>query len=282
MPARDFDAELKAAKESLAKAQNRYDATRGAGLRGLGARIEADKKLRWEKDAIASLESEKKRYGDIGTQFQEALGREAKPEEIAYFEKFMKEGQLDPYEVGQILKSTPEAQTSLQKKQYEELSGQLGKYDEQLLGQAQSQLTGQYRQMGRPFTSAYDNAFAQAAQQLAMNRQPFMTQYLAGGQGDLRSQYLGAGQQAIGRGYGLRDETRQRGYALEDYYRQADYYNNLMNQQNRWNKNQALFGAGGALLGAGIGAVVPGGGMDGAQLGGQLGGLFGKGAGSLF
>jgi len=250
------------------------------GLGNLGTKISAENAYRETQRALEAAQTAQKQFQDLTGQFKESLGRDPKPEELDYFLKFVKEGQLQPYEVSQILKSTPEYQTNLQKTQTEELQGQLTKYDEQLLGQAQSQLTGQYRQMGRPFTSAYDNAFAQAAQQLAMNRQPFMTQYLAGQQGNLQSQYMGAGQAAIGRGYGLRDETRQRGYALEDYYRQADYYNNLMNQQNKWNKNQALFGAGGAFLGAGIGGM--GGGMAGAELGAGLGGLFGRGAGSLY
>lgn len=221
---------------------------------------------------------------DIGEQFTRILGREPRKDEIDFFDKFIKENNLQPYEIGQILQSSPEYQNKLaetqQGKQLSEFQNLLGFGDQQILGQAQDMLTGQFARQGRAGSSGYVSAFANAARDLALNRQNSLANFygatVPGINNQLRGISLEQGQAGLARGFGLAAEKRQRGYDLEDFYRNIRLAQEGANARLRSSRAGA-FGRGiGGLVGTGIGAYAgsfggPGGSLIGAQLGSQLG-----------
>jgi hypothetical protein len=160
-------------------------------------------------------------------QFQRVLGRAPRPDEISYFTKFINEETLSPYEIGQVLQSTPEYQSTMLKKQ----------------GQ------GQFRRLGRPDSSGYAGAFAGAAKDLAASRQASLAQFYGGGLQTAQANVYGQGMGAIGRGNQLTDRRQQRAWDLEDYYRQKEDYLGAMKAQSGLNLKSQLIGGGIGILG---------------------------------
>lgn len=210
--------------------------------------------------------------------FRRVLGREPRADEINFFKKFMDSGDLDEYEIGQILGATPEAQQALNTQQTGQYRDILAQTDEDTLGRAGDALTSQFRKAGRsPSSSGYVAAFADAARMLAVQRQQAVGQFAAGGLGNIQQAYAGQGAGAQERGYGQRDVKQNRAWGIEDYYRQKSDYDNYLNQQNRLNRQRAFGQLGGAVIGAGLGGAIGGfgGARTGAQIGSQFGGIFG-------
>lgn len=187
----------------------------------------------------------------INDQFRQLLGRDAHPDEIQVFNEFMKENDLQPYEIGQIIQSHPEYQQNLLTQQGGQYADLLGKSDERILGLAQDQARGDFARMGRASSSGYTAAFANAARDLAMGRQQQLAQFYGQGYGGIRNLAAGQGQNALQRGYGLRDERRQRGWAIDDYYRQQNDFNSALKGQSRRNLQGSLTEAG-IKLGTGL------------------------------
>ena len=191
--------------------------------------------------------------------FQAQLGRAPTQNELGYFSQMGQGtngvGGMSAYEAEQAVGATPEAQLSTLGKYTDLYSQQLGKYDNQMLGQAQNQLMGQFRQLGRANSTGYINAFAQAAQNLAMNRQSQMAQFYGQGLGGAMQSQVGAGQGALGRSYGLQENERQfsrdKTLAQLNYDRQSDFYNT----QSRRGFQQGLIGMGAQI---GMGAIAGG------------------------
>ena len=223
------------------------------------------------------------RSGAIADQFQRVLGRAPREDELNYFYRFLFEESLSPNEIGQILESSPEYQTKLQQgqqaQQLQEFQGLLGAGDRQVLGQAQDLLTGQFAKMGRSGSSGYVSAFANAARDLALQRQNQLAGFYAstvpGRQAALSNLAIGQGQQAFGGALNTRAYNIGRENELSDFYRAQDQYNDALNQHRRGSRAGAIGRAVGGLAGAGIGSFFPGGTQIGAQLGSQLGGLAG-------
>ncbi len=195
----------------------------------------------------------------IREQFQNLLGRDARPDEVQVFNEFMRENDLQPYEIGQIIQSHPEYQTKLLTQQGAQYSDLLGKSDEMILGKAQDQIRGDFTRMGRPNSSGYGAAFAGAAGDLAAQRQQQLASFYGGGYGGIRSLAAGQGQGALQRGYGLRDERRHRGWELTDYARMRDDYNSNLKTQSRRNLQSGLLNAGVNLAARGAAAMASGG-----------------------
>lgn len=232
---------------------------------------------------------------DINGEFQKFLGRGPTQAENDYFQKFITEGSIQPYEIGQVLQALPEFQQSKLEKNTSALGDRLGASNEQIMqrgadmawAQAQSRFAG----LGRPNSSALAASVfgqqGQLAQGLAQQRQSALAQFYGQGlQQNMALQQQG-GQSALERGYGLRDETRQFGQQMQLARYSQDNYNNYLAQANKRARNQGM----GSMLGAGLGLAAgaafaaPTGGMsmgEGALMGGSFGSRIGGGASAMF
>lgn len=228
----------------------------------------------------------------VADQFARVLGRAPSEAETQYFQKFLDEKSIQDHEIGQILQASPEYQNTQLGKDTAAYGQKLAANDQQILEQgagiAGAQATSRFAGLGRPNSSALAaSVFGQTGQlagNLAQSRQTALASFY--GQGLQRNAALGVqgGQGAIERGYGLRDETRQRAYDVEDRNYMKTVYDEYQARQSRNQRNQAfgglLGGGAGALIGAGGGALL--GGPAGAMAGSRLGAGIGGGAGGLF
>ncbi len=216
----------------------------------------------------------------IATQFQQILGRAPTQAELAYLGKFMAEGSLQEHEIGQILQGTPEYQQSQLNRDTEAYGQKLQANDNQVLQQgadiAGAQAQSRFAGLGRPNSSALAASVFGQQGQLAQSRQSALADFYGRGLQNNAGLYAQRGQSALDRGYGLRDETRQRGYQMEDYYRQQNDFNTSLNAANRQRKQQGFAQFGGGLAGGLAGAYMggPAGAKVGAGVGSQFGGLF--------
>jgi predicted Rdx family selenoprotein len=212
-------------------------------------------------------------------QFTRTLGREPREDEMAFFSGFIKKGELQPYEVGQVLGATPEAQQQRFTQQRGEFEQLLAAGDERVLGQAGDVLTQRMLQQGRQTTgSGYTAAYFNAARDLAQERSSQLAQFYSGGLGDIRRGFQQAGATQIPRAFGLQAEKRGRQYQEEDFNRQLQLQNYYYDQQRRARRaqttGQLIGGLGGAALGSFGGPL---GSIYGAQFGSQIGGGIGGG-----
>lgn len=219
----------------------------------------------------------------INAQFQQILGRIPTPEEAAYFQKFIDAGDLGEHEIGQILQATPEYQSAQLTKNTAQFGQTLQANDSAVLSQAAdrfgAQAQSKFAGLGRPNSSAMAaQVFSQGGQlagNLAQSRQSALADFYGNGLRTNAANAAAQGQGAVDRGYGLRDERRQRGYQIEDYYRMKNDYQDEKNASSGWNAitpefavSQAI-GIGGALGGSYLGGIGAGRGMAGK-------GLFGR------
>lgn len=211
----------------------------------------------------------------IREQFQRILGRDARPDEIQVFNEFMRDNDLTPFEIGQAVQGLPEYQNRLLEQQGQQYKGYLDANDDYTLGKAQSQIQSQFARMGRPSSSGYTSAFANAAKDLAAMKQDRLAQFYGGGFGNIRALAAGQGEGATQRGYGLRDERRQRGWAIDDYYRAKNDNADALRGQGVRNLQGSLLNAGINLAARGTAALATKG-MS--EFGGGGGGLTSAGA----
>lgn len=176
--------------------------------------------------------------------FKQSVGRDPRPDELDYLTKFVDEGGLQPFEANQIAQGLPEAQN----RQLQQYGGQyeqaLAGADQRIMGQAGDQLTSMFAQQGRPRSSGYTAAFANAARDLAIQRQPQIANFYGQGYGNIMGNYGQMAQGATNRGYGLRDEQRKRAWEIEDYYRKKNDTQDFLNMQGTRNLQGSLTNAG--------------------------------------
>ena len=209
--------------------------------------------------------------------FRQALGRDATQDEMEHFSTYIKNGDLDYDEIGQIAQGLPQAQEQRLGQYGDAYAGALGKYDEQVLNKAAQAGMGQFASLGRSDSSGLNSAFAGASQNLAQSRQSQLAAFYGNGYQNLMGQYQALGQQNRDRGYGLQDSRTAYNRGLNGYQTQRSDYQTLLEQQSAANKKKAMSQAFGSLAGAGLGSFAgPGGAQAGAQIGGQFGGLFGS------
>ena len=209
-------------------------------------------------------------HKQIVDSFQSELGRAPTQAEISYFTQMGRGhdgvGAMSQYEAQQYIGSTPEAQLAGLNKYAGIYGQQLGQSDNYMMGQAQNQLMGQFRKMGRPSSSGYDSAFAQAAQNLAMGRQQQMAQFYGQGLQGVMGNQMQTGQNAMQNIYGQQQGqiqfNRDQDLANRNYARQMDY----ANTQRRQGMQSGLINAG-IGLGANILGGVVGGGIAGVGIG---------------
>lgn len=171
--------------------------------------------------------------GSVNNLFLQHLGRAGTPEELDYLTRFINEGHLNPAEVGNYLQSIPEYQQGQLTRDTAAYGAELDKGTAPVLDQAAARINSQFAGQGRPISSAQGGALAQVAQNLAMNKQSALADFYGKGITMNRSAMVGMGKDAINRGYGLRDEARQRQYQIEDYYREQNDYNTAQNSNNK-------------------------------------------------
>jgi hypothetical protein len=219
-------------------------------------------------------------YNDVNRQLQLLLGRDATADEISFFDKFIQQEGLTPYEIGQAIQSMPEYQSRALNRDMASYGAELAKSDEGILNQAAAIGQSRFAQLGRPVTSAQAGALAQAGQNLAQQRQSALAAFYGQGLNVKRSLGQSQGQGALERGYGLRDEAREREYQLQDRNYMKEMYDQYTARQARAQRSGALGSTLGAIGGAAIGGYFGGG--PGAYLGSRAGSSFGGNAGGLF
>ena len=234
---------------------------------------------------------------DINSYFQQYLGRQATADEVSYLNKFIQEGYLQPGEIGQVIAGLPGAQgraleSDLPKFQ-QAMSAQDQGYLQSAADMAGAQAQSRFAGLGRPNSSAMAaqvfGQTGQAAQNLAMQRQSALAQFYGQGLQQNRALTQAYGQGALERGYGLRDEARQRQYQIEHRNYMKGLYDEYAAQQRKSNRLGAIGNIAGTALGMGAGAMLGGGlGADmggrfgGAMMGGRAGGGLGQNFGGLF
>lgn len=215
--------------------------------------------------------------------YQQYLGRPATDQEVNYLDQFAQAGHIQPFQLGQIIQGLPEYQNKALGQYGQQYSDQLGQSDNRLLNLAKQSITQDFAQNGRsnfdPGNASYGSsgfygAFANAAQNLATQRQSALSSFYGGGYNNILGAQQGQGNNQLGIGQQRIQGDLDYSRSIADYYRQANDYNGYLNQQHRLNNQSAALGIGGALLGAGIGGSY--GGIGGARLGAGIGSLFGK------
>lgn len=216
----------------------------------------------------------------IAAEFQSATGRAPTPNEIDLYGQFIKSGDLEYGDIGNILKGSPEASQSRLEGYTDQFGQRLGAQDNQFLdaaahrigAQAQSQFAG----LGRPNSSAMAAQVfgqgGQVAQNLAMQRQSALANFYGNGLQNVMGQYSDRANMTQGRAYQKQDSRTDFNRSLLGYQTQrsdnlTDYYNAKADQK-RQAFNQFVPAVGGAILGSA-------GGVQGARLGAQIGGGFG-------
>ena len=213
----------------------------------------------------------------VAQQFVQVLGRQARPEELDYFTKFLNEGSIQPHEVGQALQGLPEYQDALMRKQGGEYENLLAAGDARILDRAGGQITAQLARQGRSGSSALESGLAQAAGGLAQQRQSALAQFYGRGMQNTAGLYQSGAQNALERGYGVRDELQNFYNAKEIANANRHAYEGYLNRANAMQRRRGV----GSAIGAGVGALGGffAGGPMGAMAGGSLGGSIGGGLG---
>lgn len=187
-------------------------------------------------------------------QFTRLLGREPRQDELDFFKKFIDQGELTEFEVGQILQSTPEFQQTQLRTQGQELGQQLAQGDERILGRAADQIQSRFRRQGRAGSSGESAQFAQTAGNLAAQRQQQLAGFFGQGLGGIRQLGVQQGLGAQERGFGVRSDLLNRSRQLEDFRLERQSFEDQLSTQNRRNRQNAFLQAGlnlpGQLLGA--------------------------------
>lgn len=178
---------------------------------------------------------------DINAQFQQALGRPATPEESAYLQKFISEGNLQPGEIGTLLQGHPEYQANLLNKNVAQYGQTLQANDSNILqqgadragAQAQSRFAGLGRQNSSGMAAQVFGQTGQIANGLAQSRQSALASFYGQGMQNNAAMAGQQGQQTLGRAYDQQNMKLQRQWQIDDYNRQQNDWNDAQNGQNR-------------------------------------------------
>lgn len=203
-----------------------------------------------------------------GNAIKTALGRDATPDEAAYFAKELAQGKT-PYELSQELQSLPEYQKIQSAKDRETLGQELLAQQQLAFQKATPQIISQFMKAGRLGSSGLDSAMANAQKELEQQRQGYLGQVgyqdLAGIRANAYQNYNTAANQfrdiygTVGQTqnqYNMLGGAIQRMNELSDYTKQQNDYMNYLNMQNKSNDKAALYQLLGNTAGAGVGAFL--------------------------
>jgi hypothetical protein len=211
----------------------------------------------------------------ISQELQKGLGRAPTQNEINQYAKYVKTGDLDYGEIGQIASGLPEAEKVRLDQYATQFGDKLNEQNKAILDQAGAAANSRFASLGRPNTSAMGASVLQAGGQLAQARQSALADFYGRGLGQNIGAYRDQGQNAIGRAQGLQDSRTAYNRSLLGYQTQRNDYETAFNNQELRNKQRAYNQLAGSVIGAGIGSIGGvGGARLGAGIGGQAGGLF--------
>ncbi len=210
-----------------------------------------------------------KRLSDLTPVFERTLGRKPTQAEQSFFEKlFVDRSDISAFDIENMLAGTQAGQERLLNQQTGQFEQRLEQSDQRVLERTGETLQSRFTQQGRRFSSGFNAALVDAAQNLAQQRQQQVASFFGGGLQGVRQTAFGAGQTAERR---FIDEPRAfiraRNLADESYFRQQNDFNNFLRGQQSRNLQSALT-QGGLRLG-------------GALIGGAAGGFFGGGIGAV-
>lgn len=199
---------------------------------------------------------------DASRVIKEIYGRDAQPDEVAFFSKELASGS-SPYEIAQFLQQTPEYQKAQAAKERQAIDQELQASEGQVYEKALPQIIGSYMKAGRLNSSGLDSALANARTELATQRQGLLSGYAredvvgARNQGfqnylrqsePMNQRNLGISQAAWQRPFELADRTYQRQNEVNDYNRQQSDFYRALDYQRQQSKQTGLYGLGGSAL----------------------------------
>lgn len=225
--------------------------------------------------------------GQIGNYYQDLLKRGATNEEVDYFGRMLATGEVTPYEIQQFIRATPEFQGNQDKAFRQDLSDELGGYDEKAFNRERENILSTYTKAGLQNSSALDYAMTDALSKIQENRGQFLgglsaNQY-QGNKEAARSDYQRyLDNYTSGREYdrnrsdSTMDYLLNRAYQGMDYERQKNDYLQFLANQGGQKQNSPWGALAGGLIGAGIGGATggPAGAGAGYQIGTGTGGYF--------
>lgn len=201
-----------------------------------------------------------------GETIKSVLGRDATPDEAAYFAKELAQGKT-PYELQQELMSLPEYQKAQAAKDREALGQELLTQQQLAFQKATPTIISQFMKAGRIGSSGLDAALANAQKELEQQRQGYLGQVgyqdLSSIRGNAYQNYNNATNQfkdifgttgQTSTNYNLLGNAIKRMNEQSDYAKQQNDYMNYLNSQNKSNERAALYQLGGSVLGSGLGA----------------------------
>ncbi len=210
--------------------------------------------------------------GRITQALQQGLGRMPTQNEIDQYSKYVKTGDLDYGEIGQIAQGLPEADRARLDQYATQFGDKLNAQNGAILDQAGAAANSRFTSLGRANTSAMGASVLAAGGQLAQQRQSALAAFYGRGLQNNMNAYQEQGQNALGRGQALGDSRTAFNRGLLGYQTQRnDYGADLYNQELK-NKKQAFGQLTGGLGGAAVGGIL--GGAPGARVGAGVGGLF--------
>lgn len=201
-----------------------------------------------------------------GNAIKTIFGREATPDEAAYFAKELAQGKTT-YELQQELMSLPEYQKTQAAKDRETLGAELLTQQQLAFQKATPTIISQFMKAGRIGSSGLDAALANAQKELEQQRQGYLGQVgyqdLSSIRGNAYQNYNNstnqfkdifgtAGQTSTN--YNLLGNAIKRMNEQSDYARQQNDYMNYLNMQNKSNEKAAMYQMIGQAGGAGVGA----------------------------
>ncbi len=212
----------------------------------------------------------------VAEALKQGLGRAPTQNEIDQYSKYIKTGDLDYGEIGQIAQGLPEADRARLDQYATQFGDKLNAQNKEIIDMAGASANSRFASLGRPNTSALGASVMQAGGALAQARQSALANFYGQGLQDNMGSYRNQGNAAMSRAYGLTDKRTDYNRSLLGYQTQrSDYGADLYNQEMK-NKRQAFNQLAGSLAGAGVGGAMGGvgGARLGAGIGGQAGGLF--------
>ena len=212
------------------------------------------------------------------------LGRDATPDEAAYFAKELAQGKT-AYELQQELMSLPEYQRIQAGKDREALGAELLGQQQQAFEKATPSIISSFMKSGRLGSSGLNSALAKAQQELEQQRQGYLGQVGYADVSGIRNQAYNAFQNynapfqqtynpanIFGQQMTFGQQNLQRQQQIDDYTRQQNDYNNYLLQSR---PRGQIGRTAGTIIGGVLGSYGgPAGAAAGAQAGGAIGGLF--------
>lgn len=197
---------------------------------------------------------------------KEVFGRDATPDEAAYFAKELAQGKT-PYELSQELQSLPEYQKVQAAKDRAGLADELLQQQQLAFQKAQPAIISQFMRAGRLNSSGLNSALAQAQQELEQQRQGFLGQAGYQDVSNIRNNAYNAFQNynqqfrdVYNPGAQAQSSFNQlssilgRQREFDDYTRQRNDYMQALSDQSKQSKQAAVYG----LYGSGINAIING------------------------